>query len=49
MTDLVGRELMEFDAFYDYKSNECLLEKFWKLQKCIKKKKKLKFIGYNIT
>lgn len=49
MADFVGRELMEFVTFYDYKSNESLLEKFWKLQKCVKKIKKLKFIGFNIT
>lgn len=38
MTDLVsGGWLMEFIACYDYKSNESLWEKFWKIQKGIKK------------
>lgn len=35
-----GGVLMESIAFYDYKSNESLLKKFWKIQKCIKKKNK---------
>lgn len=50
MIDLVGGGwLMEFTAFYDYNSNESLLTKFWKIQKCIKKEIKMKIykIQYN--
>ena len=31
-----GRVLTGSIAFYDSKSNEGLLDKFWKIQKCIK-------------
>lgn len=36
-----GEELTEFAAFSDYTSNEGLLEKFQKIQQCIKKEVKI--------
>lgn len=44
-----GEELTKFAAFNDYTSNESLLEKFQKIQKCIKKevKNKIDGIQYN--